>query len=169
MRRALTLLLALPPVLALTGCGEDAVGQVRSAGPPVTMPQPRRTQPRLPVKRPLAPPPVQALPGVAGVIGASGPDLIRLFGSPRLDVLEGDARKLQFVGPACVLDIYLYPPAPAREPQASYVDARRASDGQDVDRAACIAAMRRIPQPAATAAQSPPPPPQPPKRRVTRP
>jgi hypothetical protein len=79
---------------------------------------------------------------VEGVIGANGDDLVRQFGTPRLDVMEGDARKLQYSGNACVLDIYLYPPAPGREPQATYVDARRASDAQAVDRAACIAALR---------------------------
>ena len=61
----------------------------------------------------------------------------------RFVIFEGDARKLQWTGSACVLDIYLYPSAQGREPQASYVDARRASDGQDVDRAACIGALRK--------------------------
>ncbi|MBW8785081.1 MAG: hypothetical protein JF593_10670, partial [Novosphingobium sp.] len=65
------------------------------------------------------------------------------FGEARLDVWEGDARKLQFTGVPCVLDVYLYPVAPGREPQATYVDARRPSDGKDVDRAACIAALRK--------------------------
>ena len=41
-----------------------------------------------------------------------------------------------------MIDIYLYPEAQGKEPQATYVDARRQSDGQDVDRAACIAALR---------------------------
>jgi hypothetical protein len=41
-----------------------------------------------------------------------------------------------------VLDIYLYPPGKGAEPLATYADARRASDGQDVDRASCIAALR---------------------------
>ena len=141
MRRALFLLL---PVMALAGCGGEDYGPLQSTPAPVARPPAKRTQPRVPVKRPIATPPVQALPGVEGVIGATGGDLTRQFGAPRLDVLEGDARKLQFSGSACVLDIYLYPPAPGREPQASYVDARRASDGQDVDRAACIAAMRRV-------------------------
>jgi len=49
---------------------------------------------------------------------------------------------LQFSGTACVLDVYLYPPAAGSEPEATYVDARRSSDGQDVDRAACIVALR---------------------------
>ena len=69
--------------------------------------------------------------------------LVRQFGDPRLDVWEGDARKLQFTGTPCVLDIYLYPTSRSREPLATYVDARRASDGQDVDRAACIAALKQ--------------------------
>jgi len=136
----------LPAVMllaALSGCGGSDLVEVRSAGVPVATAPARRTPPRAPVRAPLAPPPRQALPGLEGVIGATGDDLARQFGTPRLDVLEGDARKLQFSGSACVLDIYLYPPVPGREPQASYVDARRASDGQDVDRASCITAMRR--------------------------
>ena len=61
----------------------------------------------------------------------------------RLDVVEGDARKLQFSGEPCVLDIYLYPMRKGGEPAATYVDARRSSDGLDVDRASCIAALRQ--------------------------
>jgi hypothetical protein len=52
-------------------------------------------------------------------------------------------RKLQFTGEACVLDVFLYPPRQGAEPVATYVEARRPSDGQDVDRAACVAALRR--------------------------
>ena len=88
-------------------------------------------------------PTLQAIPGVAGVIGADRAQLVHAFGEPRLDVWEGDARKLQFTGTACLLDIYLYPANGSKEPVATYVDARRASDGQDVDRAACIAALRK--------------------------
>ena len=84
---------------------------------------------------------VLAAPGLDGVIGANAAELARQFGSPRIAVWEGDARKLQFTGTACVLDIYLYPPAEGREPRATYVDARR-TDGRDVDRAACVAALR---------------------------
>jgi len=88
---------------------------------------------------------VLMLPGLEGVIGADAGGLIRVFGPPRLDVIEGDARKLQFASGACVLDIFLYPPRREAEPVATYVDARRATDGRDVDRAACIAALRRRP------------------------
>lgn len=85
---------------------------------------------------------IQNLPGLEGVTGATRPQLIRQFGAPRLDVFEGDVRKLQFSGSDCILDIYLYPPAPGQQPEASYVDARN-PDGRDVDRAACVAALRQ--------------------------
>lgn len=82
-------------------------------------------------------------PGLENVVGADAGALTRLFGPPRLDVIEGDARKLQFVGKACLLDVYLYPSSRSREPLATYVDARRASDGRDVDKGACVSALRR--------------------------
>ncbi|WP_370190188.1 hypothetical protein [Qipengyuania sp.] len=83
------------------------------------------------------------IPGLESVIGRNETALANLFGPPRLTVKEGDARKLQFTGEACVLDVYLYPLTPGGEPSATYVDARRASDGLDVDRAACVKALRR--------------------------
>lgn len=83
------------------------------------------------------------LPGLEGVIGANAAALLQQFGKPRIDLAEGDVRKLQFSGAACVLDIFLYPPEGGGEQRATHVDARRASDGQDVDRAACIEALRQ--------------------------
>ncbi|KWV94883.1 hypothetical protein [Erythrobacter sp. AP23] len=88
-------------------------------------------------------PRVMNVPGLEGVIGSNETALANLFGPPRLSVTEGDAKKLQFTGEACVLDVYLYPLEPRGEPSATYVDARRASDGLDVDRAACVAALKR--------------------------
>ena len=129
--------------LLLSGCGGGG-GAVNSTvvaaprGPSRVV----RTPARPPARHVVPPARVHAMPGLEGVIGATGADLVRQFGLPRLDVLEGDARKLQYSANACVLDIYLYPPAPGREPQATYVDARRASDAREVDRAACVAAMR---------------------------
>lgn len=137
--------IALPLALGLlvAGCGGSAPPPVKSVGTVAVPPRAPRGHVRPPVRRAPPPPQVQALPGIAGVIGATSGDLVRQFGTPRLDVWEGDARKLQYSGAACVLDIFLYPAAPGREPQATYVDTRRPSDGQDVDRAACIAALRR--------------------------
>ena len=144
MQRKFLVLLALVPALA--ACASSAPPRAKSTKgkPPVTRPagRPAMTPVRPPVR--TAPPAVriQSLPGLEGVIGSAAPELIRQFGAPRLDVSEGDARKLQYVTPVCVLDIFLYPAERGREPQATYVEARRASDGQEVDRAACVAALR---------------------------
>ncbi|WWA48622.1 hypothetical protein V5F89_03315 [Pelagerythrobacter marensis] len=112
------------------------------ARPDATRPAPPPTRPQPPSSA-FRPPRVMDLPGLEGVIGADVEALQRAFGTARLDVWEGDARKLQFTGDACVLDVYLYPLRPGAQPTATYVDARRASDGLDVDRAACVAALRR--------------------------
>lgn len=130
--------LALIPLLAACGGGGTAAPKVQSASA-----KPALTIPRPPARSGPPSARIQSAPGLEGVIGATPADLIRQFGTARLDVWEGDARKLQFAGDACVLDVYLYPASAGREPQATYVDARRGSDGQDVDRAACIAALRR--------------------------
>ena len=81
--------------------------------------------------------------GLASVIGRTARFLEAQFGRPDLDVREGTARKLQFLGPACVLDAYLYPPRGGRgEPVVTHVDARL-PDGRDIDRASCVAALGR--------------------------
>lgn len=141
---------ALVPALLLSACGGGSTGQPVRSTKPVRSAKPvqNRVAVTSHVRRPappVTPPPakVQVLPGVEGVIGATTTQLTREFGTPRLDVWEGDARKLQFTGTPCVLDVYLYPSAQGREPQATYVEARRTTDGRDVDRAACIAGLRK--------------------------
>ncbi|MEY4238205.1 MAG: hypothetical protein RL339_806 [Pseudomonadota bacterium] len=144
MQPKFLVLLALIPALAACASNPPPRAKTTSGKPPAARPanRPAMTPVRPPVRTPPPTARVQNLPGLEGVIGASAPELVRQFGQPRLDVSEGDARKLQYVGTACVLDIYLYPAQAGREPQATYVEARRASDGQDVDRAACVAALR---------------------------
>lgn len=132
-------LLALSLTCLLAACGGGGAVQTVSTKP---APKPR-TVVRMPATQPPPRAHVQVLPGLEGVIGATSAQLARQFGEPRLSVIEGDARKVQFSGTACVLDVFLYPASPGQEPQATYVDARRASDGLDVDRAACITALRR--------------------------
>ena len=83
--------------------------------------------------------------GQEGVIGRDARTLIGQFGEPDLDIREGTARKLQFAGPACILDAYLYPRAGGGEPLVTHIDARL-PDGRDMDRASCIAALTRRPQ-----------------------
>lgn len=133
-------LLALPALLALAACG----GSTEAVRPLPAPPAPRMVRPAPPpaiqTQRPKAH--LQTLPGLEGVIGADADALTRQFGAPRLDVRDGDARKLQWSGGPCVLDAYLYPPEGSGRPIATFVDARR-GDGRDVDRAACVAALRK--------------------------
>ena len=84
-------------------------------------------------------PPVVSTSGLERVLGHNARSLVSLFGNPELDVREEQARKLQFSGPICVLDAYLYPRG-GREPVVTYVDARQ-PDGRDIDRASCVAAL----------------------------
>ncbi|MFM9977326.1 MAG: hypothetical protein ACKVOP_04685 [Sphingomonadaceae bacterium] len=80
--------------------------------------------------------------GLERVLGANGGALVALFGAPDQDVREATARRLQFAGPFCILDAYLYPPARGGEALVTYVDARQ-PDGKDIDRASCVAALVR--------------------------
>jgi len=137
------LILVLLPLLGACVSGTQGAAPNPNAQRPISRPV------SVPPTRPAPPPQsgafqaprVMNIPGVQGVIGASAAGLQRQFGTARLDVIEGDTRKLQFHGEACVLDVYLYPLRKGAQPSATYVDARRASDGLDVDRAACIAAL----------------------------
>ena len=128
------------PLLGACATTPAATGPTTAGPAAAPPPQEVRTAPTTHAFRA---PRVMNIPGLEGVIGKNETALANLFGSPRLAVKEGDARKLQFVGEACVLDIYLYPLEPRGEPSATYVDARRSSDGLDVDRAACVKALRR--------------------------
>ena len=137
--------LLLAPLAALAACGPTTGTRVAStpAPAPARVAAVPATSPAPPPAAGFRPARVMNLPGLEGVIGADTSALQRQFGAPRLDVWEGDARKLQFSGEACVLDIYLYPPSQGATPTATYVDARRSSDGLDVDRAACVKALRK--------------------------
>lgn len=118
----------------------DAPPPIRSNTPPPQRPAPVVVAP---TTGGFVAPEVMRLPGLENVIGLSAAELERNFGEPRLDVKEGDARKLLFSGENCVLDVYLYPLTPGAAPSATHVEARRKSDGQAVDRAACARALRK--------------------------
>lgn len=137
MRKFVLLLL---PLLGACATAPGTTGPA-PARPSVT-PPPQEVQ-VAPSTQAFRAPRVMNVPGLENVIGKNETALANLFGPPRLTVKEGDARKLQFAGDACVLDVYLYPLEPRGEPSATYVDARRASDGLDVDRANCVRALRR--------------------------
>lgn len=141
------LLAPLALCLLLAAC---ATSQPHGGPAPQPAPAPSPVRPR-PVPSEAPPPPVAGFrmpeimrgPGLDGVVRESATSLLRQFGAPRLDVAEGDMRKLQFAGEACVLDIYLYPLRPEAEPVSTWLEARRASDGAEVDLLACMQALRR--------------------------
>jgi hypothetical protein len=111
--------------LALAGCGGEIVPAARPAAY-VAVP---------------AAAPATAPAGLVAVKGQTAPRLIAQFGQPALDMTEGRGRKLQFGGPICVLDAYLYPPASGRgEPIVTYLDTRQ-RDGGPIDQASCVAAL----------------------------
>ncbi|MBT2188540.1 hypothetical protein [Sphingobium nicotianae] len=98
------------------------------------------------VPQPALPPPAVGFtpaskPQPTGVIGADARGLKLLFGEPRLDIRDPTVRKLQFANGQCVLDTYLYPPAPDREPLVTLVEART-SAGADMNWNACVRMLR---------------------------
>ncbi len=80
--------------------------------------------------------------GLERVLGQDARALAALFGTPDQDVKEDGARRLQYAGPFCILDAYLYPARSGAEPVVTYLDARQ-PDGKDIDRASCVAALVR--------------------------
>ena len=146
IRTLVTFLAAVPLLSACVSAGGGPIiVPDRTSSRPEPASQSQRNPPGTPAIRATTPEAPQVMSGVGleGVIGAGAAQLQRQFGNPQLDVREGDARKLQFTGEACVLDVFLYPDRPGATPTAAHVEARRASDGRNVDRAACVRALRR--------------------------
>jgi len=139
----------LAPLLltALSACATipqpGGTGQRPPPRPDVQTQQPPPERPAPPPQIGFQVPQIQRVAGLERVIQRDAATLVRQFGTPRLDVREGDMRKLQFSGGPCVLDVFLYPLQQGGEPVATWVDARRSSDGQEVDRAACVKALAR--------------------------
>lgn len=130
MRSAALSLAAL--ALLLGGCaGSSKPAPAR----PAASAQPRSTVVRVPD--------VMAPKGLEGVIGASAEALLKRLGTPRIDLVEGDARKLQFAGAECVLDIFIYPVSAVAQPTATHVEARLRQGGAPADPGACIREVER--------------------------
>jgi hypothetical protein len=113
----------------LAGCaGGGAAVPIPSASRPAadTLPRPARVQPGADTAR---------------VIGLDAAALRARYGEPRIDLVEGDARKLQFAGDDCVVDIYLYPAGAGEPPVAAHVDARLREGGLEIARDTCLAAI----------------------------
>ena len=115
----------LAGAVALGGCGGELIPEAR---PATYVPVPAAAPPAAPAS-------------IAAVKGQTASRLIAQFGQPAMDATESRARKLQFVGPICVLDAYLYPPSSGRgEPVVTWLDTRQ-RDGGPIDQASCLAAL----------------------------
>ncbi len=104
---------AILATLLLAGCATTPAPAPRPAAPP------ERTAAAYPVR------PVLDKRGLEAVMGKDVGTLKRLFGEPRLDVVEVVGRKLQFTGKACVLDAFLYPDGKGGAEIVTHVDARQ--------------------------------------------
>jgi hypothetical protein len=95
-----------------------------------------------PTPQPVAPPPVASSQHDHRTVnGMTAGELIQHFGRPRLQIVEGEGTKLQFAGPNCVLDVYLYPPSGSSgTPRATYIEARNLQ-GVDVSAQSCAASI----------------------------
>lgn len=147
MGRARTAFISAAGAAVLASCASSGPAPAPPAPPPAVPEQVRQVPPAVAEPPPVDPrlrrPPIMLAAGLEDVIGKSADALVRVLGTPRLDSRDGDMRKLQFSGEACVLDVYLYPLREGGEPEATWIEARRRSDGLDVDRTACIDALRR--------------------------
>jgi hypothetical protein len=96
--------------------------------------------PRPQVTTPPPQPPVQPqIRPQSSLFGLTPQELVGHFGKPALQIREGTSVKLQFRGPRCVLDAYLYP-SRDNQMRVTYVDTRGPS-GAGMDQAACILAL----------------------------
>lgn len=95
-----------------------------------------------PQQAPTPQPVFQVQPEPGSLIGLTAQALFAEFGAPALQIHEGTSLKLQFRGPSCVLDAYLYPSGAPATLKVTHVDARLPS-GSDTDQAACVSSLRR--------------------------
>jgi hypothetical protein len=91
---------------------------------------------------PLQPVAAQQSRESGNLLGLTPQDLVGQFGTPALQIHEGASLKLQFRGPSCVMDAYLYPSGTAGTLKVTHIDTRLPS-GSDIDQAACVSSLRR--------------------------
>ena len=99
------------------------------------------SNPQRPQPQPVQPVPQQSPHVLSDLLGLTAGELVQRFGSPALQIREGQGIKLQYRG-ACVLDAYLYAqPGRAGPERVTHVDTRLRS-GADANQATCIASLQ---------------------------
>ena len=93
------------------------------------------------VSAPTLPPVVQVPEEQNSLSGLTAQELVGRYGAPALQIREGSSLKLQFRGPRCVMDAYLYPSGGSGTLKVTHVDTRLPTGG-DIDQAACIFSLR---------------------------
>ena len=93
------------------------------------------------VPAPAPPPAVQVPEQQNSLAGLTAQELVGRYGTPALQIREGNSLKLQFRGVRCVMDAYLYPSGNSAALKVTHVDTRLPSGG-DIDQAACIFSLR---------------------------
>ena len=93
------------------------------------------------IPAPSLPPVVEVPQEQNSLSGLTVQELVGRYGNPALQVREGSSLKLQFRGPRCVMDAYLYPSGSSATLKVTHVDTRLPSGG-DIDQAACIFSLR---------------------------
>ncbi|MCP5367286.1 MAG: hypothetical protein H6906_07225 [Hyphomicrobiales bacterium] len=117
MRRGV---LALLPLVALAACVAPARKQVSPAPAAPPPAQVARAAPR-----PETPPPApMPLPPADSLLGRDGDAVARLLGDPSFRREDRPAEVWQFRGEACVLDLFLYPPAGGGPHRVAHYEAR---------------------------------------------
>ena len=114
-------IIALSLVLAVAACAP----RPQQAGTPPPPVQPEAEEPN-------------------SLTGLTAQELVGRFGTPALQIREGSSLKLQFRGPRCVMDAYLYSSDGSGLLKVTHVDTRLPSGG-DMDQAACIFSLRNRP------------------------
>ncbi len=143
-KRQMRKLLVVGTLFILGACA-GSPGAQSVPGPSVNRSGPVTTTVRadVPPGGGFRPPSVQRTQGLDQVIGARAEQLTASFGDARIDLSEGDARKLQFASDTCVLDVFLYPLEPGETPIATYAEARNPDGGAALDEAQCVRELAR--------------------------
>lgn len=130
LRNFVMVLAALSLSACATGAEDFANAPDSASRPPIVLPQ----QASVPSAQ------VMQERGLNAIIGKDERTVLARLGAPRIDLTEGDVRKLQFANQACVMDVFFYPNGNGGARIATHIEARL-RNGVSTDRAQCLDAL----------------------------